>query len=307
MKIARMPSYPMCNSIASLIAFVLSFSIHFIRFTYNKMNRKSLICFLTVNPGKLFYQFVKQIPNPERIYICIDRSNHEIPGYQNEIKLIKVDKTKCEQKGFKNTHSKIRGATSREKALYYFCTHDIDFDHIWFIEDDVFIPNITTIDYLDNKYPRGDLLCQENFVVNTKSDVEKSDWPMWDNYSIKTKYPLPWAKSMICAIRCSKKLLDCIQDYANKYGELFMCEILFNTTALHNNLSVLPIDELSGIKWRGNWRKQDIKTNYLYHPVKSIPEQYKLRSHDPKTLNIALILGIICGISLIIISLILSF
>ena len=68
---------------------------------------------------------------------------------------------------------KSEGATSREKALYYFCTHDIDFDHIWFIEDDVFIPNITTIDYLDNKYPHGDLLCASNSVVNTQSDVEK--------------------------------------------------------------------------------------------------------------------------------------
>ena len=45
------------------------------------MDEKSIICFLTVNPGKLFYHFVKQIPNPERIYICIDDNDYEIPKY----------------------------------------------------------------------------------------------------------------------------------------------------------------------------------------------------------------------------------
>ncbi|MHA2128319.1 MAG: hypothetical protein ACW99E_23735 [Promethearchaeota archaeon] len=270
------------------------------------MDGKSIICFLTVNPGKLFYHFVKQISNPERIYICIDDNNHEIPGYDGEIKIIKINGEECVKNGFQNTHSKIRGATSREKALYYFCTVDIDFNHIWFIEDDVFIPTATTIDYLDNKYPHGDLLCASNSVVNTQSEVEKSGWDMWDNYSVKTRYPLPWVCSMICAIRCSKKLLDCIQDYANKYGELFMCEILFNTTALHNNLTILPIEELSGITWRNKIRVLD--DNYLYHPVKSISEQYKLRISgikDPKVLNWIMILCIICGISLVTVSLIL--
>ena len=55
------------------------------------MDEKSIICFLTVNPGKLFYHFVKQIPNPERIYICFDDNNHEIPGYDGEIKIIKIN------------------------------------------------------------------------------------------------------------------------------------------------------------------------------------------------------------------------
>jgi len=285
------------------------------------MDRKSIICFLTVNPGKLFYYFVKQIPNPERIYICIDRNNHEIPGYDGKIKIIKINNKESIENGFHSTVSSLQNkACSRDKALYYFCTRDIDFNHVWFIEDDVFIPNKTTIDYLDNKYPHGDLLCAENFVVNTQSEVEKSDWSMWhDKYTTKIKYPLPWAKSMICAIRCSKKLLDFIQNYAKNHGGLFVDEILFNTVALHNNLTVLPIDELSGVVWRQKWKKQDnqlvgtfgggsLKSTHLYHPVKSISEQYKLRmvgTQDPKAWNYwVMILCIICGISLVTISLI---
>jgi len=289
------------------------------------MDGKSIICFLTVNPGKLFYHFVKQIPNPERIYICIDRNNHEIPGYDGEIKLIKINGEECVKNGFHSTLMSlgtnwVRKAGSRDKALYYFGTRDIDFNHIWFIEDDVFIPTTTTIDYLDNKYPRGDLLCAENSVVNTQSDIEKSDWSMWSSgYTTKIKYPLPWGSSMICAIRCSKRLLDCIQNYAKNHGGLFLDEIFFNTVALHNNLTILPIDELSGVVWRQKLKKHDnppvgtfgggsLKPTHLYHPVKSISEQYKLRipgTKDPKALNWIMILCIISGISLVTVSLIL--
>lgn len=286
------------------------------------MDEKSIICFLTVNPGKLFYHFVKQIPNPERIYICIDDNNHEIPDYDGEIKIIKINNKDSFENGFHSTVFSLQNkACSRDKALYYFGTRDIDFNHIWFIEDDVFIPTTTTIDYLDNKYPRGDLLCAANSVVNTQSDIEKSNWSMWDNCSVKIRYPLPWASSMICAIRCSKRLLDCIQNYAKNHGGLFLDEIFFNTVALHNNLTILPIDELSGVVWRQKWKKHDnppvgtfgggsLKPTHLYHPVKSISEQYKLRipgTKDPKALNWVMILCIICGISLVTVSLILCY
>ena len=93
---------------------------------------------------------------------------------------------------------------------------------------------------------------------------------MWDNYSVKIKYPLPWVSSMICAIRCSKRLLECIHNFAKNLGELSMCEIFFNTVALHKNLSVLPIDELSGVTWRNKMSFLD--DNYLYHPVTNVSQ-----------------------------------
>ena len=82
---------------------------------------------------------------------------------------------------------------------------------------------------------------------------------------------------MICAIRCSKKLLDKIFKYAIKYKTLFLDEAMFNTIALKNKLKVETIDELSTIEWRKDWKKNDINKNNLYHPIKNIKKQYEFR------------------------------
>ena len=52
---------------------------------------KVILCFLTVNPCDIFYNFVKTLPNKENIYICIDDNNHDIPNYDEEIKIIKYN------------------------------------------------------------------------------------------------------------------------------------------------------------------------------------------------------------------------
>ena len=52
------------------------------------MVSNNIICFLTVRPGELFYNFVKQLPNQKNIYICIDDNDHNIPNYDDKIKII---------------------------------------------------------------------------------------------------------------------------------------------------------------------------------------------------------------------------
>ena len=236
-------------------------------------------CFLTVTPNKLFYNFIKQLPDIDNIYICIDNNDYNIPNYDGKIKIIKINNNICENEGFKNTHSCIRGSTSREKALYYFYKNDISYDHIWFIEEDVFIPTIETIKNIDIKYPNQDLLVRDHDIIYKK----KYDWH-WNlvNKQLSNKINLPyaWCKGAgICAIRCSKKFLECIFNHALKYKTLFFCEVMFNTIALHNNLIVKDIKELKTIKWRkeNGWQKHEININNLYHPVKSIEKQYQLR------------------------------
>lgn len=236
-------------------------------------------CFLTVTPNKLFYNFIKQLPDIDNIYICIDNNDYNIPNYDGKIKIIKINNNMCENEGFKNTHSYIRGSTSREKALYYFYKNNINYNHIWFIEEDVFIPTIETIKNIDIKYPNQDLLVRDHDIIY----IKKYDWH-WNlvNKQLSNKINLPyaWCKGAgICAIRCSKKFLECIFNHALKYKTLFFCEVMFNTIALHNNLIVKDIKELKTIKWRkeNGWLKHKININNLYHPVKSIEKQYQLR------------------------------
>ena len=246
-------------------------------------------CFLTVTPNKLFYDFCKKLPNPNNIYICIDDNNYNIPDYDGKIKIIKINKQICEKSGFKNTHSRIKGATSREKALYYFYKNKdkIKYDHIWFLEEDVFIPTVDTIKNIDIKYPNLDLLssCRGKKGAGAKTGIihnkETNWWWHLVNKQLNGKINLPYARSMICAVRCSNKLLNCIFKHALKYKTLFFCEVMFNTIALHNNLKYRPVSEVQTIIFqkKGGWQKDEINKNNLYHPVKSIKIQYELRKY----------------------------
>jgi hypothetical protein len=213
------------------------------------------------------------MPNRENIYICIDDNSYNIPNYQNEIKIIKIDDSLCIKYGFR---SSVLGysnrALSRDKALFYFCKINIDFDNIWFIEEDVLIPTIETIENIDNKYQTADLLSAENIVYYER----QYDWH-WRYIYQQINMPPPYARSMICAIRCSKKLLECINGYVSVFNNLFVDEALFNTVAIKNNLKVLCISELSSILYRHDWKKEDIHINNLYHPVKCMEQQRDFR------------------------------
>ena len=245
-----------------------------------------LKCFLTVTPNTLFYNFIKKLPDLHNTYICIDNNNYNIPNFDNKVHIIKVDEAECILHGF---HSSLIGllgyknwagkAGSRDKALYFFYKNKIKYDYIWFLEEDVFIPTIETIQNIDNKYDHADLLSSNHGIHHSPNE---NNWPQWKTLCLQLKHKInfPYAISAICAIRCSKKLLECIFAHAMKYNSLFFDEAMFNTLALHNNLYVKAIKELSTIIWRkkGGWQQSKINKNNLYHPVKCIKKQYILRS-----------------------------
>jgi hypothetical protein len=70
-----------------------------------------------------------------------------------------------------------------------------------------------------------------------------------------------------------------------------MDEALFNTLAIHNNLSVLPITELSTIHWRHAWKLADIQPTHLYHPVKRISQQVAWRKGDEFKIDLRLFIN----------------
>ena len=237
---------------------------------------KYIICFLTVKPSYLFYYFCKQLKNYQTdIYICIDKNDYNIPGYDGALPIIKLDNIICEKAGFKSSVLYFNNrAVSRDKALYYFCKKNVNYDYIWFIEEDVFIPSIKTIDNLNKKYTTADLLTKSNDIVHSK----QTDWH-WPHVHKQINIEPPYAISMICACRVSKQLMKCINDYANKYKNLFLDEVLFNTLALKANLRVIPINELSTITYHEKWHISNIKLENLYHPMKHIFQHYLFREN----------------------------
>lgn len=82
---------------------------------------------------------------------------------------------------------------------------------------------------------------------------------------------------MVCIVRFSKKMMTCIHEYATKYKTLYFLEALFPTTAIQNKLNYVTPSEFHEIHYRTYFRKQNIKENQLYHPVKEMHKHIEYR------------------------------
>lgn len=237
----------------------------------------NIICLLSVRPCIKTYNFFKDIKlNTEyEVYIVIDDNNYDIPGYDGVVKIIKINNNECENNGFKSTVLGLDNkACSRDKALYYFTKKPIDYNYIWFVEEDVFIPSIHTIENIDKKYITYDLLVNDHVITREKH----TDWH-WELIHKRTKIGPPYGTSLICAIRCSRAMLNSIKNHAEEHNNLFLNEALFNTLAIHNDLQVCCIPELSTISYRRDWKLSEIVDTNMYHPIKNIDTQYFFRKN----------------------------
>ena len=112
---------------------------------------------------------------------------------------------------FKSNQLKSKqGCLAWDKALYFFTNVARDYSFVWFVESDVFIPSVQAFISLHELYsPSNDLVTADN-VHNF--DGRLKDWPHW--YLALDTLPLPWAKSMVCAMGCSRRLLSAVDEYA---------------------------------------------------------------------------------------------
>ncbi len=243
------------------------------------------ICFLTVRPVESFYRFCVDLQRKltaaagratYEVFLCVDDNTYDIPGDDGSLEIIRLDPKIPEQQGFKSSVLYFDGkACSRDKALYYFSRINPRHKYVWFIEDDVFVPGAATIKALDERYPVADLLVAEHKL---KWDMEE-DWH-WAHIFKQMggqRLPPPYAISMICAMRASRRLLAAVSRYAAVHRNLFMDEALFNTLALKEGLVVVTPAELSTIRYRADWTAADIRPTHMYHPVKDMDEQVRFR------------------------------
>lgn len=236
----------------------------------------NIICFLSVRPSPRFYAMCKALhaAGPYPVYLCIDDSSYKIPDYDGAVPLIQIDAAEAEAAGYKGSvlYFKDR-ACSRDKALYYFSYGNVPpFKHVWFLEEDVFLPSYKTLPAIDSKWVDHDLLSSSHTVIQER----RTDWH-WPHVFSQTDLGPPYAFSMICAVRVSKKLLTAIRTYAASQKGLFMDEALFNTLALQSGLRVGCPYELSTIEYRADWKDWQIELRNLYHPIKEVDEHERLR------------------------------
>lgn len=211
--------------------------------------------------------------NHYTFFVFIDENSQDISIFEKEyqnIKFVKIRDALCREKGYKNmTYSITKTPVAWDKSVYYFCEVDDSYDYIWFVEDDVFIPNPEAIHYLDNKYKNYDLLTKEN---NISMSYDRKDWH-W-HLGINNA-PLPLFASLVCTLRVSKKLLNIVKNYAHTFKKLFFLEIMFPTLSAHNKLKNKIVPELATIIYRFPWEDKGnlIRKNFLYHPIKDLEVQ----------------------------------
>jgi len=232
---------------------------------------KTVVCLMCVCPNDIVLSFAKKISKSYSVYIVCDdiycTTSEE--SYATFIKISDEEVTRANYTKSNVAISKIPSAW--DKALYYFCVKDISPSHVWFIEEDVFVPRVSILKEMDEKYPEADLIAKQN--VEHKDDP---DFIWWHDAEGTLNEPL--YRSLVCATRLSRALLTKISQFVKQHRRLVFIEIMFNTLVAENNMSLAMPDELSTIIWRHNWNENAVDQDHIYHPVKDLNEQKKYRT-----------------------------
>lgn len=246
---------------------------------------RNIICYLAIGPSFKFYEFCVQLkednPNTD-VYVCVDDNNYKVPfskRINDNIKIININDDEINNTSYTGTVSYcLNRGCSRDKALYYFTKKETNYNQIWFLEEDVFVPTTQTLHKIDLKYPTSDILCRRNRIIQS---FDNCNWFGWKLLQQQSTIVPPVAGSLVCAVRVSRDFMIKLEKYADANKTLFFCETLFNTIALKNNLQVDTPIELENIHFERSYiPPKPIDQNCLYHPVKNITDHYLLRNFE---------------------------
>ena len=253
------------------------------------------VCFLTVSPQEAYLDNLLKYTLTQPVFVVCDNNEYQPPSQikskdytpviitdanqpemppvsPNTIYFIKIADDVAGKRGFINTNNAIPKTPSAwDKALYYFCLKNMS-PHVWFIEEDVFLPRHNILDELNRKYPDTDLVTKQH--VMDKDDPEFYWWFDGDD-----KLNRPFYRSLVCATRVSRRILDLVTKMAKEKRTVCFLEILFSTIAHHNKFTIENPPELQSIIFRHSWTKDTVHMNGLFHPIKNIAEHDEYRTH----------------------------
>jgi len=247
---------------------------------------RNALCLLTKVPNIIWLEILNNFMDYDVFVVIDDNSNDYSKTYENKynnIKIIQIENADCYKNGYTNCNSAVGfpDVISWDKALYLMGEIKKEYEHIWLIEDDVFLYDENVLKNIDAKYDNQDLLSAFHHI-NYANNVD--NWNQWWNHwvNIYDKIDLPWAHSMVCACRISRTLLTKIIEYKNTKGQLFFIEAMFNTISLHEKLLIANPIELDTIHWKTDWKLNKLDMNKLYHPIKDIKDHKKIRDYFSK-------------------------
>lgn len=251
---------------------------------------KNCVCIVCRVPNQIWLDFLNDIPGDVFIVINdhIDLNTFK-PG---KVRIVEIDTNECFRNGFNHAnrvaqsesdirlgfvHLPFPEVTAWDKALYYFCNLNHDYDNIWFCEEDCLIYARNLFERMNSQHENTDLLVKENNL-----NFEKPRW-CWNH--VRPFLSEPNGFSFVQACRLSRKLLSLVNYTARRLNRLVIIETLFNTLAMQNNLSMRHPPELSLLHWDRNLNSVDrLDPNFIYHPVKDINLHAILRWRMDKNL-----------------------
>ena len=209
-------------------------------------------------------------------YISLIKENHP---HLNNIIFIQMDEKKCHEAGIKYLNSLLQNGTIHntrgfgwEKGIYSFTISNTNYNHVWLLEEDVFIFDESTLVNIDEKYGDKDILCNSSY-----GEGKLNEW-LWKYISIP--FSPPYYCGMMCACRLSKKYLQIIKEYASYNKKLFFLEAFFPTLAKCSNLDVVPNpSELLTITSISKFNYDKFNKTDLFHPCKDVKEHTFLRHY----------------------------
>jgi hypothetical protein len=253
------------------------------------------VCFLCVKPPELFLHNLLKMTLTQPIYIVCDSNDYEPPKQlmsedytavvlteasnnndyvvsPNTLYFIQIKDEECGKRGYINAASTIpKKPSAWDKALYYFCLKTTA-RHIWFIEEDVFVPRPNIMDEMNARYPNTDLVTKQH--VSEKDDPGFYWW-----FDAEEKMDRPYYRSLVCATRVSRRILDKVATMAKEKRTVCFVETIFSTIAHQNNFSIVQAPELQSVIFRHSWTKETVHMNGLFHPVKEMTDHIAFREH----------------------------
>lgn len=228
----------------------------------------SAVAFLCKEPHKNLVSFAQRLNNCLEfdIFLIID-SNEKKYSFQG-LHCFQISDEDCfpyiNASAYKGITSLEKNPNAWDKMFYCFLKNK-DYDFVWVFEEDVFIPRGRNIQTLHDLYSQHDLVTPNNFK---KTDNIK-DWH-WSY--LLDKYDPPFYYSMVCAFGMSKKMMDALRAFVQKHQTLYYHEVMLNTIAMQNGLSVMDAFELKSVVWQGKWGIDEflLLPNNVFHPLKNV-------------------------------------
>lgn len=273
------------------------------------------LCLLCVRPNESQATFYSGFADEGIDVFVLADCNQHIYSVPQASMLLQVPDRHCIGQGYHHFNTTIKAkriCSAWDKALFFFCKRLTGYDQVWFLEEDVFVPSISSLLMVHNSSQCEDLVsCQKSRVISSCNGISNSKWAHWNKLPKILNSP-PFINSMVCISRLSRDLLNCIAEFTVRYNECNRTGIAWDDVdlvtaeigvpfieftlpmlALQNGLTqisppafqVEATNKKLGLEISSDYDSRALKSicqmispDNIYHPIKDILLQDRLRS-----------------------------